>query len=133
MINITQNNIKDFKSLIVWQKARELTQEIYKISANFPPFENYALKPQIIRSAASIGANIAEGNGQFYIKKQLNFFNNALGSASELRHWLVVSLDNGYISKENYDKLEQKTIEIIRMLIGLIKKIQEEVKNEEIA
>ncbi len=95
--------------------------------------KNYALKPQITKAAGSIGANIAEGNGQFYIKKQLNFFNNALGSASELRHWLVVSLDNGYISKENYDKLEQKTIEIIRMLIGLIKKIQEEVKNEEIA
>jgi len=131
--SITQNSIKDFKSLIVWQKARELTQDIYKVSANFPPYETYATKSQIIRAVTSIGANVAEGNGQLYRKKQINFFNNALGSASELRHWLVVALDNGYISKEDYDKLEQKTIEIIKMLIAFIKKIQEQVKGEEIA
>jgi len=132
-MSITQNSIKDFKSLIVWQKARELTQEIYKVSANFPPYETYATKSQIIRAVTSIGANIAEGNGQLYRKKQINFFNNALGGASELRHWLVVALDNGYISKEDYNKLEQKTIEIIKMLIAFIKKIQEQVKDEEIA
>ncbi len=67
---MAQNNcsIKDFKTLIVWQKARELTQDIYKVSANFPQFETYAAKSQIIRAVASIGANIAEGNGQLYKK-----------------------------------------------------------------
>lgn len=118
-------SIKDFKTLIVWQKARELAQDIYKVSANFPPFEAYAAKSQIIRAVTSIGANIAEGNGQLYKKKQINFFNNALGSASETRHWLITALDNKYISQEDYNKLEQKTIEIIRMLIGYIRKLQE--------
>ena len=92
-------SIKDFKTLIVWQKARELTQDIYKVSANFPQFETYATKSQIIRAVASIGANIAEGNGQLYKKKQINFLNNALGSASETRHWLVIAADNGYFSR----------------------------------
>jgi len=118
-------SIKDFKTLIVWQKARELAQDIYKVSANFPPFEAYAAKSQIIRAVTSIGANIAEGNGQLYKKKQINFFNNALGSASETRHWLITALDNKYISQEDYNMLEQKTIEIIRMLIGYIRKLQE--------
>ncbi|ADQ05561.1 S23 ribosomal protein [Caldicellulosiruptor owensensis OL] len=126
-------SIKDFKTLIVWQKARELTQDIYKVSANFPQFETYAAKSQIIRAIASIGANIAEGNGQLYKKKQINFFNNALGSASETRHWLVIAADNGYISEEDYTVLEQKTIEIIKMLIGCIRKLQEQAEDEEIA
>jgi len=67
-----QNNysIKDFKTLIVWQKARELAQDIYRASANFPQFETYASKTQIIRAVASIGANIAEGNGQLYRKNK---------------------------------------------------------------
>ena len=133
MVNISQNSVKDFKTLIVWQKARELTQDIYKVSANFPPYEAYATKSQIVRAAGSIGANIAEGNGQLYKKKQITFLNNALGSASELRHWLVVALDNGYISEEEYNKLEQQTIEIIKMLLGYIRKLQEQVKGEEIA
>jgi len=125
--------IKDFKTLIVWQKARELAQDIYKVSANFPAFETYAVKSQIIRAVASIGANIAEGNGQFYKKKQINFLNNALGSASETRHWLVLAMDNEYISKDDYEKLEQKTIEIIKMLIGCIRKLQVQAEDEEVA
>ncbi len=117
-------SIKDFKTLKVWQKARELAQDIYLITANFPQFETYAIKSQIIRAAAtSIGANIAEGNGQLYKKKQINFLNNALGSASETRHWLVIAADNGYISQEDYDKLEEKTVEIIKMLISFIREI----------
>ncbi|NLA84298.1 MAG: four helix bundle protein [Clostridiales bacterium] len=117
-------SVKDFKTLKVWQKARELAQDIYLITANFPQFETYAIKSQIIRAAAtSIGANIAEGNGQLYKKKQINFLNNALGSASETRHWLVIAADNGYISQEDYDKLEEKTVEIIKMLISFIREI----------
>lgn len=130
-----QNNysIKDFKTLIVWQKARELAQDIYRASANFPQFETYAAKTQIIRAVASIGANIAEGNGQLYKKKQINFLNNALGSASETRHWLVLAMDNEYISKDDYERLEQKTIEIIKMLIGCIRKLQVQAEDEEVA
>ncbi|HKM40654.1 MAG TPA: four helix bundle protein [Patescibacteria group bacterium] len=114
-------HIKDFKKLIVWAKARELAQDIYKIAAKFPNFETHAAKSQIIRSATSIGANIAEGNGQLYPKKQISFLNNALGSASETRHWLIVALDNKYISKEEYDLCDGHLIEITKMLIGLIK------------
>lgn len=66
-------HIKDFKKLIVWAKARELAQDIYKIAAKFPNFETHAAKSQIIRSATSIGANIAEGNGQLYPKSKYHF------------------------------------------------------------
>ncbi|MDK2821475.1 MAG: hypothetical protein PWP31_1440 [Clostridia bacterium] len=126
-------HIKDFKTLIVWQKARELTQDIYRITTSFPAFETYAAKSQIIRAVTSIGANIAEGNGQLYRKKEISFLNNALGSANETRHWLITALDNNYISQEDYDLLELKLIEIIKMLIGCIRKLQEQLKDDEVA
>lgn len=80
--------IKDFKKLTVWQKAMELADEVYGIVRKFPDFEKYAMVSQIVRATTSISANIAEGNGQLYDKKQFSFFNNALGSASEVRNWL---------------------------------------------
>jgi len=42
-------------------------------------------------------------------------------------------LDNGYISKDDYNLLEQKTIEIIKMLIGCIRKLQVQAEDEEVA
>ena len=126
-------NVKDFKTLVVWQKARELSQDIYKLTSNFPNFETYATKPQIIRAVTSIGANIAEGNGQLYIKKQISFLNNALGSAAETRHWLIIALDNNYFSQTEYEMLESKLIEITKMLIGLIKKLGHDIENSKIA
>lgn len=120
-------HVKDFKSLKVWQKAMDLVKDIYSVTANFPAFETYATKSQMIRCTTSIAANIAEGCGQLYPKKEVSFINNALGSASECRHWLEIALMNGYISSKDYDLLDNKTIEIIKMLIGYMRKVQTQI------
>jgi four helix bundle protein len=125
-------NIKDFKQLIVWQKSIELSKDIYRISSSFPSFENFALKSQIIRAACSISGNIAEGNGQIYPKKEISFLNNALGSTSETRNWIVIALQNNYITQEEFDSLDAKLIEITKMLIGYMKKLSSELKSENI-
>lgn len=125
-------SIKDFTQLKVWQKAFELTSEIYKITATFPSFETYAMKSQIIRSASSIAANIAEGNGQLYKKKEINFYNNALGSATETKNWLLIALNQNYITDGQYNELDTKLIEIIKMLIGCVKRVQADMKDREL-
>jgi four helix bundle protein len=43
-------------------------------------------------------------------KKELSFFNNALGSAGEVRHWLITALDNKYITQKQFDELDAKTV-----------------------
>ena len=121
-------SIKDFTQLKVWRKSFELTSEIYKITATFPAFETYAMKSQILRSVSSITANISEGNGQLYKKKEINFYNNALGSATETKNWLLIALDQNYITKAQYDNLCAKLTEIIKMLIGCIKRVQTDMK-----
>lgn len=56
--------MKDFKELRVWSKAHELTVLIYGVTRSFPRDEIYGIASQVRRSAASIGANIAEGCGR---------------------------------------------------------------------
>lgn len=56
--------MKDFRDLVVWQKAHALVLSVYSASADLPSDERYGLTSQIRRSASSIPANIAEGCGR---------------------------------------------------------------------
>lgn len=123
------NNIRDFKSLDVYNKIRELVKEVYKITEQFPPSEQYGATSQIRRAVTSIAANVAEGNGQLYPSKEITFLNTAIGSLSETRSWILFGLDMDYISKEDYDRLEAKCLEIIKMLYGCVRRIKQSQEN----
>jgi len=115
--------IKDFKTLKVWQKANAFEQDIRELVKGFPSYEQYRLVDQLVRASRSIGANLAEGNTQLFIKKEIVHANIALGSAGEVRNHLFTAYQNGYINREQYDALDEKLIEIIKMLYGYIKKL----------
>ena len=57
-------NIKDFKDLILWQRAMDLVVEVYQLVKKLPKEELFALSDQIRRAAISIPSNIAEGQGR---------------------------------------------------------------------
>ena len=116
--------IKDFRTLKVWQKANVLEQEIGKLVKEFPNCEQYRLTDQLVRAIRSISANIAEGNTQLFIKRELFHANAALGSAGEVRNHLLTAFQNNYISKEQYEIFDTKTVEIIKMLYGYIKRLK---------
>ena len=122
--------IKDFKTLKVWQKANVLEQEIGELVKGFPSYEQYRLTDQLVRASRSIGANIAEGNTQLFIKRELFHANAALGSAGEVRNHLLTAYQNGYINREQYDALDKKLIEIIKMLFGYIKRLKMQINND---
>ena len=116
--------IKDFRTLKVWQKANSLEQEIGKLVKSFPSYEQYRLVDQLIRAVRAIPANIAEGNTQLFIRKEINYASIALGSAGEVRSHLITALQNNYISQEQYDNLDKKVVEIIKMLYGYINRLK---------
>lgn len=122
--------IKDFKTLKVWQKANVLEQEIGELVKGFPSYEQYRLTDQLVRAVRSIGANIAEGNTQLFIKRELFHANSALGSAGEVRNHLLIACQNGYIHREKYNALDEKLVEIIKMLFGYIKRLKSNLDNE---
>jgi len=122
--------IKDFKTLKVWQKANAFEQEIGILAKGFPAYEQYRLTDQLVRASRSIGANIAEGNTQLFIRRELFHANAALGSAGEVRNHLLTAYQNGYINREQYDALDKKLIEIIKMLFGYIKRLKPDLDNK---
>jgi four helix bundle protein len=85
--------MKDFKELRVWSKAHDLTVLVYKLTRAFPRDEVYGLTSQVSRSAASIGANIAEGCGRRSDGEMARFLQIARGSASETEYHLLLAKD----------------------------------------
>lgn len=113
--------IQSFTDLTAWQRGHELVLEIYKITKNFPREELYALVDQMRRCVISITSNIAEGFSRKSYKEKIQFYSIALGSTTELQNQLLVAKDVGYIAKEQFDSLAYLTVEVHKLINGLIK------------
>ncbi len=116
-----------FRQLKVWEKSHRLTLATYRATRSFPTEEKYGLVSQLRRSAASVCANIAEGCGRSGRRDFGRFLQIALGSASEYEYHLLLALDLGFVARSEYGRLESSTIEVKRMLTGLIKRLKSDV------
>jgi four helix bundle protein len=103
----------------VWQKARQLTRQVYEATSNGRFAQDYGLRNQIQRASISIMANIAEGFGRRSDKEFANFLNMAHGSATEVQSHLYVALDLSYISESTFSELNGLLDEISRMTLVL--------------
>ena len=86
---------QDYRDLIVWQKAMELTVCIYSLTQSFPKQEIYGLTSQMRRASVSIASNIAEGRGRLTPTEFRQFLGMAQGSTYELQTQLVVTRSLG--------------------------------------
>ena len=109
----------DFRQLKVWQKAHEVTLDIYRITQQFPKTEVYGLTSQMRRASISIGSNIAEGRGRDGDAEFGRFIQIACGSAAELEYQLLVARDLGYVAETEFAKLNTRLAEVGRMLVSL--------------
>ncbi|MGA7217878.1 MAG: four helix bundle protein [Candidatus Sulfotelmatobacter sp.] len=116
--------MEDFKNLKVWRKAHCLTLRLYELTRGFPRDEIYGLTCQLRRSAASIGANIAEGCGRRSDGEMKRFLQIARGSASELEYHLLLAKDLRFLSATDFEDLEAKVLEVQRMLASLVQRLQ---------
>jgi four helix bundle protein len=125
MFNLsTQIIMKNYKKLIVWQKAHALALYVYKQTAGFPKTEQFNLTSQLRRAATSIPANIAEGCGRFTDADFVNFLQISLGSANEVEYLALLSSELGYFKFDEYRHLDLQVNEVKAMLISLITKIR---------
>jgi four helix bundle protein len=113
-----------YRKLRVWEKAHELTLEIYRQTEKFPFLERMALTQQIRRAAYSIPMNIAEGYGTIHKKQLINYLSIARGSSFEVSYQLLLAKDLNYWDEKTFIELNEKIIEIQKMLSGLIRKMQ---------
>ena len=119
--------MEDFKNLKVWRKAHGLTLAVYQRTRTFPKDEIYGLTSQTRRAAASIGANIAEGCGRRSDPELKRFVQIARGSANELEYHLFLARDLQFLTPDEYCELEERILEIQRMLAALSQRLQRPV------
>jgi len=103
-----------FIQLDVWKKAHQAVLSVYVLTKTFPPDERFGLSIQMRKAASSIPANIAEGYGRRGPKEKARFYTIATGSAEELKYFVILSKDLGYI--KDIEALWRGIEDVCRML-----------------
>lgn len=112
----------NFQELIIWQKAMNVAEAVYKLSKKFPKEERYGLKSQIRRSAVSIPSNIAEGAGRNTNGEFKNFLGIASGSSNELMTQLMLSSRLGLVEESRVTPIIHQLKEVQKINYSFIKK-----------
>ena len=116
--------VKNYRELIVWQKAMDLVEEIYRTTRAFPKEETYGLTIQLRRAAVSIPSNIAEGQGRYTTGDFVRFLSIANGSLRELETQVTIAGRLHYIGKNEETTIIESAAEVGRLLNGLIRSLK---------
>lgn len=108
----------------VFQLVHKLTLMIYLITEKFPRSEIYGIVSQLRRATASIAANIVEGFYRKSRKELIQFLIMARGSCGEVRYFLLLSKDLGYIDPQKYISFDNMAEEVHKQLNGWIKSLR---------
>lgn len=120
-----------YKDLDVYKKSIDFVVDIYKTTESFPESEKFGLISQLRRAAVSLPSNLAEGSGRNGRKELINFLHIARGSLFEIGTQLEISHRLGFLSQENYAKLEERRATIQRMMNALISSLRKKGENND--
>ena len=109
-----------YKSLIVWQRAKSLAVETYRLTEAFPRSELYGLTSQMRRASVSIASNIAEGQGRTTKGEFVYFLGQARGSLLELETQYAIAVDLKFVKNSDFAEIEKKVGEVLRLLNALM-------------
>lgn len=93
---------KRFEELDVWQRAKELTNLIYRLSSSGIFSRDFGLRDQMRRASVSVMSNIAEGFESQTQALFIQYLGRAKGSAGELRAQLYIALEQGYMAENEF-------------------------------
>lgn len=95
-----------FENLKVYKLSEDLADAVFSIASGWETLHRETVGKQIIRSADSIGANIAEGSGRYGIQDNKRFVYFARGSLNETKHWLRRAYKRELLSSEEIEHLK---------------------------
>ena len=110
--------VYSFEKLKVWQEAKKLVVDVYRLLDSFPKFEKYALCDQR-RAIVSVPSNIAEGSGRRSLKEQIHFLEIAYGSLMETYNQLLIAIELTYITEESVEAIKPSIDAVAKMINGL--------------
>ena len=113
--------IERFEDIEAWKKARELTRQVYQVTATGAFARDFGLRDQIRRASVSIMSNIAEGFERDGNVEFRQFLAMAKGSTGEVKAQLYVALDAGFLSLSDFEQLSNLTNEVSRLIGGFMR------------
>lgn len=111
--------------MIIWQKSLDFVSDSYALTKTFPDMERFNLISQMNRCAVSIPSNIAEGSSKSTDKHFKTYLETSLGSAFEWETQLNVAYNQKYLDIKSFEDLENKVLQIQKMLGSFIDKLNE--------
>ena len=117
--------IRTFKDLVVWQKAMELSVQIYHLTKKYPTDEKFGLTVETRKTSRSIPYNIAEGHKRSTTADYIRFLSIAAGSASELETQLLLCRRLKSLGSEEPHSVLADIEELSKMLASLISKLRD--------
>ncbi len=113
-------SIRSFHELTVWQRAIDLSVQIYTLTRSFPKDELFGLTNQVRRASVSVSSNIAEGQSRLSKPEFIHFLSIARGSNAEVRSQLALARRLNFGNIDSIVECEGLAIEISKMLNALI-------------
>ena len=114
---------KNYRDLVAWQVAIELTDRVYACTRTWPRDEAFGLTSQVRRAAVSVAANIAEGQGRNGDKEFINHLGIAHGSLCEVETLLVIARRQSYLSSADETSILALTARTAGLIHGLMKSL----------
>ena len=111
---------ENYADLIVWQKAMDFVEAVYRATRAFPKEEVYGLTSQMRRAAVSMHSNIAEGQGRQSPREFRRFLSVAHGSVREIETQILIAERLKYLDSQAKSELMDAAAEIGRLLNGLM-------------
>lgn len=115
---------KTFEELNVYQKARQLTNEVYTLTRKSSFSRDFGLVDQVRRASISVMSNIAEGFERGTRPEFIRFLFISKGSCGEIRAQLEIAKDQGYLSESEHIRLRESTKMVSGMLSNLITSVK---------
>jgi len=112
--------MRNFRELVIWQKAMAIVRRVHKLTGSFPKEERYELTSQLNRALVSMPSNISEGCSRSSDADFARFLEIALGSAFEVETHLILSCDYEYITEEALSELLEELHYLQRQINKLI-------------
>jgi len=116
-----EKNYLKFDSLDAYNTAFKMSNYIWDLVIKWDNFEKFTVGKQLVESADSISANIAEGFGRYHKKDKIKFYRYSNGSLTESIDWINKSKHRGLITQEEYDIISESQGQLPLELNQLIK------------
>jgi len=123
--------IERFEDLNIWKLSLKITKEIYNLTAKKGFSKDFSLRDQIRRAIISVSSNIVEGFEKNNNNEFVRFLKIAKGSVGEVRNQLYIALVVGYITKKEFENINEELKDLANQIGGFIVYLEKRRKNKE--